>query len=177
MPHERDHALDSDNHTGTISDAQHGARGVTASHALATPTSSGFMSDIDKTKLNGIGNGGLPRCSYVFGDQTGSGMTKTGAGYAVRRYFRFAGTTAIGRTTGFICKFIAYRSVGANTCSVRVYDETNGQVIAEQTGIAAAVRTIYSLAVSNLPVGESLFRIDLDGGTGTTVIVDAMELY
>lgn len=40
-----------------MSDAQHGARGATATHANATVGTDGFMSAIDKTRLDGIATG------------------------------------------------------------------------------------------------------------------------
>jgi hypothetical protein len=161
---------------GQITDYQHGARGAGTLHPDATPSVAGFMSPTDKGKLDGIGNGGMPRTVFTFGDQSGSGITKTGTGYAARRYFRFPGTTAIGRTTGFSCYIIAFRTSGTNSCSVRLYNETNGQVIAEQTGIVAVTRTIYTPTVSNLPAGQALFRIDLDGGSGSAVNCDHLEI-
>lgn len=40
------------NHTGTISDAQHGSRGGDNLHSLATTTNAGFMSSLDKVRLD-----------------------------------------------------------------------------------------------------------------------------
>lgn len=162
---------------GELTDLQHGDRGGGTLHDLVTDLLAGFMSPDDKIKLDGIGNKGLPRMSFTFGDTTGSGVEKTGAGYAAVRYFRFPGTDAIGRTTGYVCKIIAERLTGGQSGGVRIYDETNGNTIAEQTGINVTVRTIYSPIVSNLPTGEALFRLDIEGGPGTRISCDFMELF
>ena len=55
--HTREHALNSDNHSGEISDAQHGARAGGSSHPIATPNPSGvagFMSPADKKKIDDV---------------------------------------------------------------------------------------------------------------------------
>lgn len=52
-----DDAIDIPDLTGVISDAQHGSRGGGSLHALATTLVSGFMSDTDKVKLDGIAAG------------------------------------------------------------------------------------------------------------------------
>jgi hypothetical protein len=70
VPHDREHPLDSDNHSGTISDAQHGSRGGGTLHSGATGASSGFLSSADKNKLDGIPSGGLKLFDYQFGRNT-----------------------------------------------------------------------------------------------------------
>jgi hypothetical protein len=164
---------------GVITDTQHGSRGGAGLHPNATPSVAGFMSPSDKTKSDDLGNSALPRLSYSFGDQASAGLMKAGAGYALRRYLRWPGTDAIGRTTGFLCKIVAFRSSGASAGSVRVYDETYGLTIVEQTGIAAASRTIYTptIILAALATGESVCRVDLDGGSGSTVVLDSLEIY
>jgi len=163
---------------GELTDLQHGDRGGGSLHELATDLVPGFMSPEDKGKSDTISVYALSRMSFTFGDTTGHGVSKTGTGYATRRYFRFAGTDELQRLTLF-CKIIAYKASGppVGQGKVRIYDETNGKVIAEQTGIVAPSHTFYSPVCSNLPTGEALFRLDLDGGTGSTVECDALELY
>lgn len=68
--HEREHALDSDNHTGTISDTQHGSRSGGTLHSAATTVTPGFMSAADKTKLDGISSGAALVHDYQFGRST-----------------------------------------------------------------------------------------------------------
>jgi len=165
--------------SGTITDLQHGNRGAGTLHPAATPTVAGFMSPTDKGKLDGIGNQALPRMSFSFGDSTGSGVQKTGTGFAAVRYFRFPGTTAAGKTTGFVCKMIFRKSSGPGTSTVaaRVYDETNGAVIALQSGVTLTTRAIYTPVVSNLPAAEALFRLDIEGGQGASIDFDFLEIY
>ena len=176
MPHERDHALDSDNHSGTISDAQHGARGVTASHALATPTSSGFMSDIDKTKLNGVGTNAHNNISLSFGSSTGAGVTQTGAAYLAARYVYFAGTTHFGTPTGL--RVVAQRSSGTDNCVVRIVDVGTGLTVATINTINAGTPTIYTQnTLANLSAAVTVWRLDISGGgAGTKVELFSLDL-
>lgn len=174
--HDRQHALSSGaDHTGAITDAQHGARGGGTLHPVAVPAGlAGFMSGVDKTKLDGIGIKALNRMSFTFGDQGGAGVSKTGAGYAMRRLFVFPGTTEMG-VTSLLSRILVERGGGAQTGSVRIYDQTNGFVICEQTGIDDAAPAIYIPIVSNLSADPAVWRLDLDGGVGSTVICYGVE--
>lgn len=174
--HDRQHALSSAlDHTGAITNAQHGPRGGGTLHAVAVPAgAAGFLSGADKAKLDGIGDKAANRMSFTFGDQGGAGVSKTGAGYAVRRLFVFTGTTAMG-VTSLIARVLVERTGGANTGKVRIYDQTNGKVICEQTGINDAAPAIYTPVVSNLPAGVAVWRLDLEGGSGSTVACYGLE--
>jgi hypothetical protein len=167
--HNRQHALSSGaDHTGAITDVQHGARGGGSLHALAIAGgAAGFFSGADKSKLDNIPSG-TTIGGFTFGDQGGAGVSKAGVNYAARRYWIFEGTTALGLTS-FDVRFLVERITGANTGSVRIYDVTNGAVIAEVTGIADGAPTIHTTAAANLSTGIAIWRLDLEGGTGSNL--------
>lgn len=149
-----------------ITDSLHGNRGGGALHALATALVAGFMSAADKAKLDVMPKTDIG--GFTFGDQGGAGVSKAGAGYQTKRYWSFPGTTRLG-ITGFDVKFIVEKTSGPNTGNVRIYDVTNGATIAEYVGINDAAPTIRTVVAANLPTGEALWRLDLEGGIGTTV--------
>jgi len=93
--------------------------------------------------------------------------TKSGT-YVVAARFVFRGTTALLGSPDS-AKFIVSAS-GSATAAVRLYDVTNGNVIAEVTGItgeAAQVATDATLA--NLPAGEAVFEVQVKRTAGSGV--------
>ena len=104
-----------------------------------------------------------------FGNESVSGFDKVDTGYAIACRIIFPGTDILGPNLS-IAKIIAYLTAGANAGSVRVYDETNSQTIVEITGITDVTPTIYdSGALSNLPTGEAIWKIEAQGGSGSTI--------
>jgi hypothetical protein len=129
VPHEREHSLDSDNHSGSISDAQHGARGATATHANATIVTAGFMSAIDKTKLDGLSAG-------IFGNnyQTAVDATRT---TTTANAYGGAGTTKLTLVTPDltgtyrVAAFATLEQGAANQLGwCRLYNSTDAVVLA-----------------------------------------------
>jgi hypothetical protein len=82
--------------------------------------------------------------------------------------FPFGGTAVIPSLSKI--NALIRRNGAATSVSIRIYDVTNAQVIAEATGITTLDETaITDLGtISNLPAGEATFEIQLlrVGGTG-----------
>jgi hypothetical protein len=110
--HNRQHALDSgSDHTGAITDAQHGSRGGSALHSAATPSVNGFMSSADKTKLDAFGtpqqaSATSNATTSSGGDVLMAGMTLTpGAGNYIVNFSTSLNINASNQT-GFISVYV-----------------------------------------------------------------------
>lgn len=113
--------------------------------------------------------GGSSVLNFQFGSDNKSYLKGKDATYEMLSQFFFEGTTAFGTPT---TAKIRFTNKGGITSSVRIYDVTNAQVIAEQTGLDPAVEEVFETvnmgALSNLPAAEAIFEVQLrvsaDGG-------------
>ena len=136
MGHDREHPLDSDNHSGSISDAQHGSRSGAGLHVAATAGANGFMSAADKTKIDKVQGGDVTNephgflnrtdstISFVDGSRTFS-ITPVGASYDIFikgvRYAKAAlESVVITNTTGLW--YFYFNAAGVLTASQTPWD-------------------------------------------------------
>lgn len=113
--------------------------------------------------------------SIAFTYDEGSGSYKAEAGYLVVARIVFCGIDKLGFDLDKI-KIIAGLVAGSAAGSVRVYDETNSQVITEITNIVAVTPTIYnSGSLSNLPTDEAIWKVEIQGGSGSTICLESLS--
>lgn len=81
-----------------------------------------------------------------------------GATYSTYASFEYRGSDIVGAIESIYV--IAGASSGSPAHSVRIYDATNAQVIAEITGATTVAQALESLgAIANLPTGAAIFDI------------------
>jgi hypothetical protein len=104
---------------------------------------------------------------YAIPDPPNSYTTVTATSYTVIAEFAFPGSSIYG--TIFAIYATCHRS-GVSTMDVRVWDVTNGLVIAEKTGIADGTPTIQTLTMTpaNLPAGQARFEVQIKANAGGT---------
>jgi hypothetical protein len=122
----------------------------------------------------GVGGGGISSSFLAFKDNVQSGSLT---------YERVAAFPYPGSGVTSISKIFALlrKNGAATSVSMRIYDVTNAQVIAEVTGVVTQDDTdITSLgAISNLPVGQATFEIQLlrvGGGGGAKAFLSGLEI-
>ena len=119
---------------------------------------------VTQQDLTGLGGDGIGASFISFGRQVQSNATT----YERVAAFPFSGTAVIPTISKI--NALLRRNGAATSVSMRIYDITNAQVIAEVTGVTTLDETaITDLGViSNLPAGEATFEIQLlkVGGTG-----------
>lgn len=105
----------------------------------------------------------------------GPQVTTASGVYTVIARFIFAGTTAAGTLAAV--KAIFWRSAGAGSTDMRIYDVTNALQIAELTGVVGSSTTIQNLgAIANLPTGESTFEAQLRAPGAATAAFSTLKL-
>jgi predicted deacylase len=99
--------------------------------------------------------------------------------YEVVGQFIFAGSAVTGTVTKI--NSLLRRNGAATSVSLRVYDVTNAQVIAEITGVTNLNADLITDigAISNVPVGEAKFEIQVlrvGGPAGARAIFSGLEI-
>jgi len=99
--------------------------------------------------------------------------------YATLGSFIFPGSAITGALTEI--NALVRRNAAATSVSLRIYDVTNAQVIAELTGITNLDDDVISDlgVISNLPVGEAKFDIQglrVSVGGGARVFFNGLEI-
>jgi hypothetical protein len=92
--------------------------------------------------------------------ENSSFFTVKSATYTIAARVTFLGTNLLGTPSS--AKFIARTDTGGGSVDCRIYDVTNGQVIAEYTAITSTTFAIYTdSTLTNLPTGEAVFEIQV----------------
>lgn len=126
--------------------------------------------------IKNVGSGdGIYSGLAVFNDavQTTSGTyERVGA-------FVFPGTDIVASLSKI--NAIVRRNGAATSASIRIYDVTNVNVIAEATGITTTDETVFTDmgAISNLPSGEAMFEIQMlrvGAGGGARAFCSGIEI-
>jgi hypothetical protein len=86
------------------------------------------------------------------------------ATYAVAGSFVFLGTDFVGDPT--VAKFVV-ETTGGSTGDVRLYDLTNGVIVAEVTGFSGNQQIVTDWILGTLPFDEAIIEIQLRRPTGT----------
>jgi hypothetical protein len=123
-----------------------------------------WILDAIQAGTGGGGGGGMASSFAVF---RGDAQTPSEV-YARVAAFPFPGTSVIPTVSKITA--LVRRNGAATSASIRIYDATNANVIAEATGITTLDDTLITDlgAVSNLPAGAAAFEIQLlkVGGPG-----------
>jgi hypothetical protein len=120
----------------------------------------------------GGGGSGISSSFLAFKDNVQSGSIT----YERVAAFPFPGTavTSVSKINSLL-----RRNGAATSVSMRIYDITNAQVIAEITGVTTLDETVISDlgTISNLPAGEATFEIQLlsTGGGGAKAFLSGLE--
>lgn len=93
--------------------------------------------------------------------------------------FKYAGSENIG-TLDYV-EIIAYKDSSITSYDVRIYDKSNGNIIAEKTGNTNDVSEIIDLGtISNVPTGASVFECQVrktGGNNKKYVVIDEIMIY
>ena len=121
-----------------------------------------------------IGGSGAPTIILPFIESDSNSTT-----YATLGSFIFPGSAITGVLTEI--NALVRRNGAATSVSLRIYDVTNAQVIAELTGITNLDADVISdlVVISNLPVGEAKFEVQglrVGGPVGARVFFNGLEI-
>jgi hypothetical protein len=109
------------------------------------------------------------------GEQTPYFRVKS-ATYTIAGRVVFRGTNILGIPAA--ARFIARTDSGGGSVDCRIYDVTNGQVIAEYTAITSTTFAIYTdTTLTNLPTGQALFEIQVRDTGGQTAEISAASIH
>lgn len=93
--------------------------------------------------------------------------------------FKYGGSNSVG-TIDYI-ETISNIDLGVTSYSVRIYDKTNNQILAEKTGMTNVVEEVQDLGeISNVPVETSVLEIQLKRTGGTEydyAYIDSVIVY
>lgn len=124
MAHDQIHPLSSaDDHSGEITDAQHGSRGAGTMHPTASASDPGFMSSADKTKLDGLS--GIFGANYQKAESLGRSTTTSTT-------FQNKATLTTGALTGtylITWHAVVDQSAVADAVQVQLYNNTDTAVV------------------------------------------------
>jgi hypothetical protein len=161
--------------SGTITDAQHAARGGDTLHAVATALLAGFMSAADKTKLDGLPASASDRAMIFFGGAS-MGGGDTGKHFGAQEGSNGGKVAALSSDNQMSCgiagtvSLLTWNSVTADGTTVFKINK-NGLVVATLTltGVSGSIAVAGVTSV----LGD-LFAVEYDAGTSpgrTTVQV------
>jgi hypothetical protein len=87
----------------------------------------------------------------------------------------FRGSASVGTPTAI--KLVVGVSDAAKPCDVRVQDITNGNTIAEITGLTNTARALFDLgAIANIPAGLSVFEVQAKSALGGETHLAALAI-
>lgn len=143
---------------------------------------SSSLSSGEQTILDGLVSGHVPNDSkpkdnfYTVYPRLDSVRT---TGYKSTGAFKFAGSNVVGNVD--YIEVIAYMDEACTSYSVRVYDQTNGNVLAEATDLTNTAQSIQDLGdVSNIPSSSAVLEVQLKRVGGTyenNIYLDSVLIY
>lgn len=92
--------------------------------------------------------------------------------------FKYQGSDNVGNID--YIEVVAYKDALPTSYDVRIYDSTNGTVLAESTGLTNTDEQIIDLGtISNIPSGPSLLEVQVkqSGGTTKNVYLEQVLIY
>jgi hypothetical protein len=109
-------------------------------------------------QLYAVSSGGAASIEYSWASDSQPFLKNSNSTYEVQAYGRFPGSTATGTPTSI--KIGVWNSDSAGRISVKIYDRTNGNTIAEKTNIAGTSPQMIDMGtLSNVPTGAALFEV------------------
>lgn len=140
-----------------------------------------FVSTIssgDKTILDGLVVAHSPITVVIYDNiftvSTRSEITKN-ATYARLGIFHYDGSTAVGSIKKI--SIISHQDIDTINYSVRIYDKTNGLVIAENTFTNTVESANTMTPINNVPTDEAIFEIQGKGNNNKKYYISYVTLY
>jgi hypothetical protein len=99
---------------------------------------------------------------YAWSDESQPYLKGSNSDYEVKAYINFPGSTAVGTPTAI--KSLVWNDSGSGS-SIRIYDRTNSNIIAELTSFSGSSPQLLDLGtLSNVPTGQAVFEVQTKKG-------------